>query len=58
VRLTTEIGSYQFDGNDSIDQDVTRSVDNAHSPFADARFEPVPTGDDFTQGRIVRGPTA
>jgi hypothetical protein len=58
VRLPAQVWSYQLYCHYSIDEYVTCPVHDAHTTFANARFESVPTGNDFTQGRIVRGPTA
>jgi hypothetical protein len=45
--FAAQVWSYQFDGHDSVDQNVACAIDNTHAAFANARFQSIPTSDDF-----------
>ena len=58
VRLAAQIGADQLDRDDAIDEHVAGAVDDAHAAFADARLEPVATGDDLVECQVVALATA
>jgi len=53
VRLAAEIGANQLQRHHAIDEHVARSIDDAHSPFAEPCFEAIASSDDFAQHRVA-----
>ena len=54
VRLAAEVRADQLERDDAVDEDVTGAIDDAHAAFAGARLEPVATGDDASEHRVLR----
>jgi len=54
MRLAAQVWTDQFDGDDTVDENVPRAINDTHPAFADTRLEAVATGDDLAQGGIVR----
>jgi len=52
VSLSTQIGTDELQRHHTVNQNVSRSIDNAHTTFADARFEAVSTRDYFSEVSI------
>jgi hypothetical protein len=57
VRLAAQIGADQLQRDHAIDEHVARAVDDAHAPFAEARFEPVSPCDHLAHQGVVAGAT-
>jgi hypothetical protein len=53
VRLATQVGANEFEGDDALDEHVPRPVHDPHSAFAEPRLETVSSGDDFSEHGIV-----
>ena len=54
VRLAPQVGPDELHRHDAVDEHVTRSVNDAHTPFADPRFQAIPAGDDAPEHGIRR----
>jgi hypothetical protein len=54
MRFSAKVRPNQLDGDDAVDEHVAGSINDAHSALADARLEPIATGDDLAKRGIVR----
>ena len=54
VGLAAQVRADELERDDAVDEHVTGAIDDAHPALADARFQPVPPGDDATQHRVYR----
>ena len=54
VSLAAQVRPNQLQCDDAVDEDVTRAIDDAHAAFARPGLEPVSTGDDASEHRILR----
>jgi len=50
--LASQVGPNQLQRNDAVDEHVSRSINNTHSPFAEQRLQSISTGNDFPEKRI------
>ncbi|MEP7125962.1 MAG: hypothetical protein ABJE95_33830, partial [Byssovorax sp.] len=52
MRLAAEVGADELEGDDSIDEDVSGPVNDAHPALSEASFEAITTGDDLPDHRV------
>jgi len=53
MRFASQVGSDQLDGDDTVDEHMTGSIDDAHPALTNARLEPIAAGDDLAKRGIV-----